>query len=319
MINRIKGQLQKFIGLQETYPTFTKELARYSEHINRNSSFSSRAEIDIIMPTFNRVSVTKRCIENLLKTTKVKFNLIIIDNNSDSKTKTYLKSIVSKQIKVIFLSNNLGGSGSRMEGLKFASTDYVAFVDNDIYTMPFYFENLIKTLDENIDISAVQSKVIYPNKLIQVNRPTFTIEEDWITFNDKDLDKSYKDNESETSELINWLPSGATLWRKSVFENEGFDLDFNTSYEDNDFSYSLHQKGYKFMNNHKAICLHLSSQFTPSSVSDVYTKGRFDKGIVINSLKQFKKKHGLYLSFGDKEKFAKYMGFESSKELTNSL
>ncbi|MFS8131255.1 MAG: glycosyltransferase family 2 protein [Candidatus Dojkabacteria bacterium] len=319
MITGIKSQINKLIGSKETYPSVTKELKTYAENLNKDIWINFKGELDIIMPTFNRLSVTKRCIENLINYNKVKFNLIIVDNNSDLKMKKYLSSLVRKDIQVVFLHKNLGGSGSRMEGLKYSKSEFVAFIDNDILIMPYYLENLINSLQVNPDISAVQSKVVFPNRLVQINRPVFKEKDGWIEFFDKDINKNYLDSSSEVSEPIDWMPSGATIWRRSVFTEEGFDPDFNTSYEDNDFTFRLHNKGYKFMNSHKAICLHLSSEFTPSSVSQEYTKGRFGNENVMNSLKTFKEKHGLFLSFGDKEEFSKYMGFENSKKLEETL
>lgn len=318
MINTIKGKVQKLIGLQETYPSVFKEVSRYALDLNKHTK-QTNVQLDIIMPSFDRLSVLKRAVDFLLKNTSIKFNLIIVDNNSNSETKKYLRNLNHQNIRVIFEHRNLGGSGARMAGLQLAKSEYVAFVDNDIFPMPFYFENLIKTLEDNKEIAAVQSKVVYPNRLIQINRPSLELDDKWLIFFDKDLDKKYNDPSTELSEEIHWMPSGATLWRRSVFEKESFDEEFKTSYEDNEFSYRLSKKGYKFMNNHKAICLHLSSQFTPSSVSKAYTENRFGNDIVLNSLKEFKKKHKFYLSFGDKEKFSKYMGFDSSQKFEDIM
>src|SRR6185369_4611165 len=162
-------------------------------------------------------------------------------------------------------------------------------------------------------------KVVFPNKLIQINRPYFKEKDGWIEFYDKDIDKQFNDKTTEVSENINWMPSGATMWRRSVFENLNFDGDFNTSYEDNEFSYRIGKSGIKFMNNHRAVCLHLSSTFTPSSVEKTYTESRFGNKVVLNSLKQFKLKHGLLLSFGPKEKFLEHMGFKTEEEYEKAI
>lgn len=321
-MNKLKKLILAKLGVEYTYPKIKRDVLSLVKTYDIPEIETT--QIDIVMPTFNRLKQTKRTIENLYKLyTQDKFNLILVDNKSNDGTGEYLNILKGNysNIKVIHLDSNLGGAGARNEGLKYVKNEYVAFLDNDIYIMPGYFENLIKTLeDEDKTTIAAQSKVVMPNGLIQINRPFYVIENKWIIFQDLDFEKDFKEPSAEISQSLNWTPSGATLWRSEIFEKYSFDLTLGTYYEDNEFSFRLNKEGYEFKNNHKAICLHYSSAFVPDESSDKsYSEGRFGKDAIKQALKNFYNKHGLYLIYGNIDGHIAHIGFKSREEYINFL
>ena len=317
----LKQFILRSLDLDYTYPSTRKTVQTYQTKNNYNTTSYYKGTIDIVMPTFNRQRETRRCIENLYKTCKTSFRLIVVDNNSTDGTKDLLLNLQKSNdnMNVISLDQNLGGSGARNEGLKLAKNEFVAFLDNDIYIMPNYFEHLINSLQAHPDIIAVQSKVVLPNGLIQINRPHFDIQNQWIVFKDKDFEKSFNDSSTLSDEECNWIPSGATLWRREIFYEHKFDLSLGTYYEDNEFSFRLNKLGYKFMNNHKALCLHYSSNFAPDLSKGKYSEERWNNDSIRNALKIFYNKHDFYLAFGDIEGHVKYLGFSSKEEYIEFL
>jgi GT2 family glycosyltransferase len=313
-MNSLKNKILKISGLEYTYPKVKQELKLFSQQYSIENQY--QMPIDIIMPTYNRFRETKRTINNLLKNLKIKFNLIIVDNNSLDGTKEYLEDLANKHtnLKLILLKENLGGSGARIEGLKHVQNEYVAFLDNDIITMPFYFENLINALETHKDVIAVQSKVVLPNKLIQINKPYYKINNQWIQFFDEDYEKNYYDASTLSQSQLNSIPIGATLWRSEIFKKYSLDAEMGTSYEDNDLAFRLSKDGYQFINCPGAICLHIPSLFAPEDKPSDYNKARFGLETVRKSAQTFYKKHGLLFSFGDPEKYTKYIGFVNVEE-----
>ena len=65
--------------------------------------------IDILLLTYNNLSNTKKCIDNIYKYTN-DFNLFILDNNSIDGTVEYLKDIKEqhKNIYIDFQERNYG-------------------------------------------------------------------------------------------------------------------------------------------------------------------------------------------------------------------
>lgn len=313
----MKQLILKLLNQEYTYPSTRRALLSYSKKYPKYTPY--KETIDIVMPTFNRLRETRRSIENIYKTTTVNFRLIIVDNNSNDDLKNYLKSILKshKNITLIQLKENLGGAGSRLKALEQVKSEFVAFIDNDIYIMPGYLENLIETIRVS-NFVGVQSKVVQPNGLIQINSPYYKIENDWIIFYDKDIEKLFDDKSTEVQEEVDWIPAGATIWRSEIFKSYQFDKGMGTSYEDNDLSYRLRKAGFRFSNCPSSICIHYSSNFAPDS-TDAYIKQRFDKEKVLESARIFHRKHKLFFSYGEPEEYVKYLGLASTEAYKSSL
>lgn len=312
----LKDSIAKLLGLEYSYPSVKKELTSYAERFKVNKK--TFEEIDIIIPTYNRLRETKRTLDHLYKTTKIPFKLIIIDNGSTDGTIQYLESLQKekKNLKVVFLQGNPGASTARSEGLKESKNKFVAFLDNDIITMPNYFENLIQTLETSgSEIQGVQSKVVLPNKLIQINYPTLTLDQDLAKFLDLDQSKKYYDPSTLEAKVCSWIPIGATLWRRELFDRFSFDKAMGTSYEDNDLTFTLYKDGYRFSNCPQAVCLHINSEFAPEGKkNNDYSTARFGSDNVRNSAKHFYNKHGMFFIFGDIDGYCKHLGFNSLQE-----
>ena len=53
--------------------------------------------VDIIIPVWNQLELTKKCLNSISENTKIPFHLIIIDNGSDDETREYLRKIYKYQ------------------------------------------------------------------------------------------------------------------------------------------------------------------------------------------------------------------------------
>ena len=93
---------------------------------------SFRSEIDIILPNYNSEKFIQQTVYSIQNQSFKKWKLFIIDDNSNSKTKTILKSFKKdKRIKVIWLSKNKGAAYCRNLAIKKSSSKYIAFIDSD--------------------------------------------------------------------------------------------------------------------------------------------------------------------------------------------
>ena len=111
--------------------------------------------ISIIIPCFNdEISIKEKLIFLLqkLKKTKIKYEIIVINDGSSDNTLLELKSIESKKnyIKILNNRKNFGKSYSIKKGLKVAKYEYILLVDSDL---PYFntFEKIIKKLKQNYD------------------------------------------------------------------------------------------------------------------------------------------------------------------------
>ncbi|MBP7563128.1 MAG: glycosyltransferase family 2 protein [Candidatus Cloacimonetes bacterium] len=92
------------------------------------------AEITIGIVTYNRLELTKRCLESLWSKTDMPFYLIIADNCSSDGTQDYLKSqyVSGKIDRLILLDKNYGVATASNVIWELVQTSYYLKLDNDI-------------------------------------------------------------------------------------------------------------------------------------------------------------------------------------------
>ena len=96
-----------------------------------NKTFN-QASIDIILPNYNSADYISETIDSIINQTLKKWNLIIVDDNSNIETKTILKKYSDDpRIKIIWLKRNKNVSFCRNLAIRYAKSEYIAFIDSD--------------------------------------------------------------------------------------------------------------------------------------------------------------------------------------------
>jgi len=87
--------------------------------------------INISIVTYNRLSLTRLCLESLFSKTHGNYTVHIVDNNSTDGTAAYLKDIAAKQdrAKVIFLGRNYGPAVAANYAWAALDADYYVKLD----------------------------------------------------------------------------------------------------------------------------------------------------------------------------------------------
>jgi GT2 family glycosyltransferase len=130
-------------------------------------------------------------------------------------------------------------------------------LDNDMEVSRFWLEELVLRVEESNDIMAACSKVVFPNCTVQFNGAFINeIDKDFLAFNL--YQNGYGMLEPETTDRIecDWVPGGATIYRKAVFTKAQIDNEYKNVYEDNDFSMQLRRLNYKMVNCPLSISIH---------------------------------------------------------------
>lgn len=127
----------------------------------------------IVLVTFNRLVYTKRTLRGLWDTLEVPYYLVVVDNNSTDKTKTYLQTLVKRgRIDKLILNpeNYYPGKATNIgwtEGLKeYPTATHLARVDNDMHFEKGWdkrAEEYFKTIDRlgqlGLDFDGGENKV----------------------------------------------------------------------------------------------------------------------------------------------------------------
>ena len=110
-------------------------------------------KIGIVVVTYNRLECLKKNIEslkNIIIPNAYEVKIFIVNNASTDGTTEWINKIADKNIEVLNLKENTGGSGGFYNGIKYAvekKVDYIWGMDDDAYPEPNSLEEIIKILD----------------------------------------------------------------------------------------------------------------------------------------------------------------------------
>ena len=201
-------------------------------------------EVSIIVPVYNKLEYTLRCLKSLMcqKITSVTFEVIIADDCSTDSTQEALSSI--EGLKYIRNPENYGFLNSCNYASQKARGKYIVILNNDTIALENWLEELIHPFSTHPNVGLVGSMLIYPDGTLQ--------EAGGLIWNDGSGWNFGRGQDPNTCEY-NFVRetdycSGASivltaqLWRQL----EGFDPLFSPAYyEDTDLAFRVRQAGYK--------------------------------------------------------------------------
>ena len=97
-----------------------------------NKKIKKEPKVSIILPNYNSSKTIVATVNSILKQTYKNWELIIIDDCSDKKTKNILGKFKKiKKIKVLYSKKNIGAGQCRNMAIKKSNSYYLAFIDSD--------------------------------------------------------------------------------------------------------------------------------------------------------------------------------------------
>lgn len=111
-------------------------------------------KVSIIIPIYNAEKYLSRCIDSILNNDYKNIEIILMNDGSTDNSKFICEYYCEKYNKFIRLYNNKnqGVAITRNKGLKYASGEYVMFIDNDDWIDSNYISTYVKELkDSNYD------------------------------------------------------------------------------------------------------------------------------------------------------------------------
>lgn len=114
---------------------------------------SVKDRITIIVPVYNAEAYLARCIDSLLSQTYPDVEIILVNDGSTDDSSKICNSYTQEQRPVLVLNQrNQGVSAARNKGLKYASGEYVIFVDADDWIRNDYCSTLHSALADETDL-----------------------------------------------------------------------------------------------------------------------------------------------------------------------
>ena len=268
-------------------------------------------DLSIIVVSFNTKDITLQTIQkaqNALKKGSLRWEIIVVDNNSHDGSPEAIKKIADGvRVKALFNKENTGFGKPNNQGVAISTGRYVLYLNSDVYVpeVPL-FDALIKQMDSHPKRGAMTARVELQNGSIDPasHRGFPTVWRSFcyyaglerLTANIPLLNRLFGGYHL-TSRPLSTIheidaPTGAFfLVRRSILDTlGGFDEEFFMYGEDIDLSYRIKQLGYSIVYDPTYTVLHLKYQsgIKNKNNSAIRTK---TKGYFYDSMAIFYRKH----------------------------
>lgn len=201
-------------------------------------------QVSIIIPVFNKVEYTRRCLEAVRRTASPHaYEVIFIDNASTDKTPSFLGALSGNE-RVITNKSNQGFVRACNQGAAQAKGKYLLFLNNDTQTRSGWLTAMISLAESDKHIGAVGAKLVYPNGVLQeAGGIIFSDGSGWNFGRGDDPAKPVYNQRCE----VDYCSGACLLVKRELFRSlGGFDSRYMPAYyEDVDLCFSIRQRGYK--------------------------------------------------------------------------
>tara|TARA_B100000614_G_scaffold101790_1_gene91471 strand:+ start:1292 stop:2314 length:1023 start_codon:yes stop_codon:yes gene_type:complete len=239
---------------------------------------NSKIKVSIIIPHLKGEKNLFECIQSIKS--KVKFEIIIVDNNSAGESINNTKAKFS-QVQIIKSNYNRGYAGGCNLGAKHAQGEYLFFLNDDTIMQKNTLEKLIKIMDDNENVSSVQPKILNyynKNKFDYAGACGGFI--DYLgypyargrIFDTIEIDSHQYDDVTK----IFWASGTAFMTRSKIFEKIGmFDKILFAHMEEIDYHWKCSMNDFDVLVEPKAIIYHKGGQTLPyGSFKKIYLNHR---------------------------------------------
>ncbi|MGB8318229.1 MAG: glycosyltransferase, partial [Ignavibacteriaceae bacterium] len=269
LIDKLKKGIKPVKSIEEESKELIAEYKKLTEKIQIN--------VSIIIPVFNKLDYTKKCIESLYLNTpgSLNFEVIVVDNGSSDGTKEYLEKqkALHENLNVIINEKNEGFAKANNLAASKAKGSNLVFLNNDTEVQNGWLEALLKISENDNSVGAVGSKLLYPDNTIQHAGVIIIVnpkEENSLAASHVFVNQP--SDFPQANELRNYqaLTAACLLVKKNVFiQAGGFDENFWNGYEDVDLCFTIGELGYNIVYQPESVVIHHESKSGPERFSKV--------------------------------------------------
>ena len=221
-------------------------------------------QVSIIIPVFNNLPLTRRCLTLLAATaTALPYEIIVVDNASTDGTAEFLAAEAAQgTLRVVTNAQNEGFARGCNHGAQVARGAILLFLNNDTQVTPGWLEPLVHALQQPA-VGVAGAKLLYANG---------TIQHAGIEFIKGVPDHPHRRSPGNTPIANEFreldMVTGACFMvhRELFLQLAGFDEIYRNGVEDVDLCLRVRAAGFKVVYEPKSVVYHLEGQ----------SAGRFD-------------------------------------------
>lgn len=227
----------------------------------------AQPDLSIIIVSYNTKEITGNCVESIfssLKNSKLKAEVIVVDNGSTDNSVRKLKELSNKnqELRIIQNQDNLGFGKANNQGMKLADSDYILFLNSDTLVLDNAIEKLYNFYkhDENM-INFLGGKLLNKDHTLQSSAgPFYTLP---IIFAALFLRGDYYGltrYSPDKLKEVDWVSGACILSKKKYLSAiNGFDENIFMYMDEIDLLYRAKKKGYRVFFYPEARFIHLGS------------------------------------------------------------
>ena len=181
------------------------------------------SKLSIIVAIYNVEKYLDKCLSSLVnQKSDIKYEVLCINDGSTDNSKSIAEKYVNSSNNFILLDKPNGGlSDARNYGLKYASSEYVGFIDGDDFVSDDYVEKVMRHIEQdNLDILVFGYYQYY----------FFNNTYEQIDLKIKNGIYNLKDNK----EILAFTPNAAwnKVYRRSLFVDNSIEYPFGYRHQD---------------------------------------------------------------------------------------
>lgn len=254
-------------------------------------------KVSVIVPIYNVEKYLEKCINSLLSQTLEDIQIILVNDGSKDNSGNIAKECEkNNKNRIIYVEKENGGlSDARNYGLKYATGDFIAFLDSDDYIEKNAYEEMYnKAIEENADYVECDFIWEFPNKIR--------------------VDKQYPyKNKKEMLSFVRVVAWNKLIKRQLITDNN---LEFpkGLRYEDVEFTYKLIPFVNKFAYVDKPFIHYVQRE---GSIANVQNERTAEIFTVLDNVIEFYKKNNIYEEYRNELEYnyARYLLCSSLKRM----
>ncbi len=133
--------------------------------------FAGEPKVTIVIPFKDKVDLTRRCVECLLKVTAYRnYEVILIDNwSTEPETLSWLDSLAGeKRVRVLRVEEAFNFSRLNNRAVQKTDSELLLFMNNDIFVeQPDWLRMMVDEAVADPAVGVVGVKLVYPNRSVQ--------------------------------------------------------------------------------------------------------------------------------------------------------
>jgi GT2 family glycosyltransferase len=253
-----------------------KIVQTYLDMVKKPKTETTKGLISIIVPVWNQHEMSYDCIQTVMESTELPYEIIVVDNGSDPPFKPPFSGF--NAMEVIRNDENKGFPVAVNQGIQKAKGEYVVLLNNDVVVSQGAINRLVSWMDESDIDERFKFDIIGPltNYAAGKQRADIAVYTNLDEF--QELAEEIAESNEWLGEPVNWIIGFCMAFKRSVYDDVGqFDESlWPCSGEEIDFCYRARAKGYSVGIAHDVYVHHEGSK----SFGDLQS----DQGIMYEDL-----------------------------------